>query len=347
MGTKIARLAAHQRIRFDEVELPDPGPGQVKVQFEQAAVCGSEVDLFVDMQFWADVESGKAEVPPIGHEAVGLVTAIGEGVDTLAPGTRVVPWFERGFGRAHGPVPNGFAEAAILDASDCVEVGNNNRFAVVAEPIGCAVNTVEATGPRLGDHVVVVGTGFIAQIVVLLSHLRGAASVTVFGRRDVALDRIRQIVAAQPGAARTRILERGTVKELDEVKRLTGQAGADVVYEVTGAEEGLNLATKLVRPGDVSRQGGKLSLGGFHRIGRRQVDLARIGGGAIQLVNCHFRKADVALAGMAAGVRLVEAGVLDLGAVRLDGFPFEHLDEAFKHASTRPGGLGRAIVTFG
>ena len=70
-------------LEITAIELPDPGPGQVRVRLAAAGVCHSDLSL----------SNGTMRVPVpavLGHEGAGTVLAVGEGVTHVAPGTEVV-----------------------------------------------------------------------------------------------------------------------------------------------------------------------------------------------------------------------------------------------------------------
>ncbi|MGZ4137186.1 MAG: alcohol dehydrogenase catalytic domain-containing protein, partial [Actinomycetota bacterium] len=73
-----------RRMELQEAPDPEPGPGDVVVATAAAAVCGSDLHGFR--------EASPRRIPPLvmGHEAVGTVAAVGEGVDTALVGRRVV-----------------------------------------------------------------------------------------------------------------------------------------------------------------------------------------------------------------------------------------------------------------
>jgi threonine dehydrogenase-like Zn-dependent dehydrogenase len=340
MYARIAEFGGLNRMVIGERPMREPGRGEVLVRLTEAAVCGSEVDVMFDAGFWEDVARGVAEVPPAGHEATGFVEAVGEGVTGLTVGDKVVPWCERGFA-TQGPDtrPNGFATHAVFDADVCVKVRPENRWAVAMEPVGCCVRSVMSTEPTLGDHVVIVGTGFLARVLVLLSWMSGAASVTVVGRRREPLAHVKEL------DARTNVVNSSEEDVRDAVRDIVGSAGADVVYECTGVQAGIDLAQPLVRGGTWSEQGGKFTLVGFHRFGRRSLDLAQIGGGAITMPLAHTRDQHLAVEAIGRAVRLVEAGRLDLSSFEFPQFEFDQIDDAFRAAHHRDSSrFGRAVI---
>ena len=86
---------AHERLKMEERPEPAPGPGQVRVRVEACGVCRTDLHV-VD----GELPNPKLPIVP-GHEIVGRVEAIGEGVD-LKPGARVgVAWL----GHADGTCP--------------------------------------------------------------------------------------------------------------------------------------------------------------------------------------------------------------------------------------------------
>ncbi|WP_369752018.1 alcohol dehydrogenase catalytic domain-containing protein [Micromonospora sp. L5] len=72
-----------QPLTVEEVELPDPGPGEVWVRVRAAGVCHSDLSM---------VNGTLAPPYPLvlGHEAAGGVIEVGPGVDRVRPGTHVV-----------------------------------------------------------------------------------------------------------------------------------------------------------------------------------------------------------------------------------------------------------------
>jgi threonine dehydrogenase-like Zn-dependent dehydrogenase len=122
------------------------------------------------------------------------------------------------------------------------------------------------------------------------------------------------------------------------VNELTGERGADVTFEVTGINAGLDLAT------EVTRMSGKLCIVGYHQGEPRKVDLARWNWMAFEIVNAHFRSIDTIMAGMRAGMRLVEAGILDVATLASNTYPLSAITTAFETATEKPQGFVKAVI---
>lgn len=311
---KAALLTAPYCVELVERTLPPPGRGQARIRVQQCGLCTSEVDL------WLGKDLQKLPAA-IGHEIAGFVEELGPDVTDVDVGDRVVAWIDEG----------GFAEEVNVEARYCVRVRSHLPYPAVAEPLACVVNAVELVSPPLGADVVIIGAGYMGSLLQLVTALKRPRTITVADVRPDALDR-----ATALGA--TRVVN--TKQELlcDVVNELTGGRGADVAFEVTGVNPGLDLAT------EVTRMSGKLCIVGYHQGEPRTVDLARWNWMAFEIVNAHFRSIDTIMAGMRAGMRLVEAGILDVSALASDTYPLRAIATAFETATEKPPGFVKAVI---
>ena len=311
---KAALLTEPHRIELVDRELPPPAPRQVRLRVDQCGICTSELDLW----------NGKAmdKLPAaIGHEVAGLVEEVGADVSGLRAGDRVAAWVEGG----------GFAEQAVVEERYCVAVAAGVTYAAVAEPLACVVNAVELAAPALADDVVIIGAGYMGNLLQLVSALKGPRTITVADIRADALARARSLGA-------TRVVDTSAESLADAVGEITGGRGADVTYEVTGTGPGLALA------GEVTRMSGKLCIVGYHQGGGRTIPLAEWNWMAFDLVNAHFRDIDTIMRGMRAGMRLVNAGALDVSSLATDSFALDEIETAFRTAAAKPEGFVKAVV---
>lgn len=309
-----ALLTAPGKIVLRELELPPPGTGELRVRVEQSGVCASELSL------WNGKET--AALPAeIGHEVAGVVEEVGADVE-LAVGDHVVVWI------AHG---GGFAPALIAEERHCIRVAPGLNYPAVAEPLSCVSNAVELTRPALGDDVVIVGAGFMGHLIQLVSARKGPRSILVADVRPDALAR-----AAALGA--TRVVDTRTESLAAAVREATDGRGVDVAYEVTGVQAGLELA------GEVVRIGGALCVVGYHLGGSRTIPLGDWNWRALRILNAHFRDVATIMEGMRAGMRLVEAGALDVAPLMTHVYPLDRVADAFADAAARPDGFVKAVV---
>jgi len=251
----MARAVYYERdkaIRLDEVEASAPGPGEVQVEIAYVGICGT------DLHIYHGVMDGRVSASQImGHEISGVVTALGEGVEGIAPGQKVTvmpldpcndcPACEAG----HSHIclnlkfmgidtPGGFQTYWVVPAHTIVPLPETMSLkrAALVEPIAVACHDVRLGGVKAGEFVVVLGGGPIGALVALVAKHEGAEVLVT----EINPDRIR--VGGELGLE---VVDPREVDVIALVNERTGGAGADVVFEVTGHPTGAALMTKLPR----------------------------------------------------------------------------------------------------
>jgi len=206
-------------LRWEPVEVADPGPGEVLVR--HAAVGLNFVDTYVRSGLYpARLPSG------LGGEAVGVVEAIGDGVDGLALGDRVA--------RATGPL-GAYAEAQVVPADVLVPVPDGIDDATAAAILlkGLTVQYLLRQTHDVGPGTVLLGHAAAGGVGLLLGQWAKALGATVIGtastpaKRDVALANGYDHVIAYRDP---------DVDVAAEIRRLTDGRGVDVVYDGVGAD---------------------------------------------------------------------------------------------------------------
>jgi threonine dehydrogenase-like Zn-dependent dehydrogenase len=311
-------LDAPERFHIEDRPIPEVGEDQVLVRVAACGVCTSELDV------WEGRADGTRFPRQMGHEVSGTVERIGGNVSGLAPDDPVAVW-------AQG---QGFAEYVVVDAAHCFPAGDVPLDLALGEPLACAVNAVERADPQLADDIVIIGAGFMGNLVQMLVHLRGPRQVIVADTRPDALER-----AARLGATRT--VDVRTESLRDVVHSLTGGRGADLTFEVTGTQGGLAATT------DVTRMEGTIAIVGYHQGGSREIPLATWNWMAFRIANCHFRNVDTILHGMRTGLALLRGGQLSLADLVSHRFSLAEIDTAFRTAHEKPEGFVKATIVFG
>jgi 2-desacetyl-2-hydroxyethyl bacteriochlorophyllide A dehydrogenase len=302
--------------RFDLAEEPEPavGPDDVLLRVAACGVCTSELDIF---------QGHSAAALPWypGHEVSGVVARTGERVRDLAPGDPVAGWV----------TARGFAERVALPAAHCLPARDIPLELALAEPLACAVNAVDLAAPALGDDVVIVGAGFMGHLIHKLVMLRGPRQVIVTDSRDDALARARRFGAT----ATVNVTTQSAPGIVDE---LTGGKGADVAFEVTGAQSALDGLH------EVTRMCGTVVIAGYHQGEARRIPLGTWNWMAYRIVNAHFREQATILRGMRRGMRLLTSGRISLNGLVTHAVPLERIDEGFRIAIEKPAGFVKATV---
>ena len=250
-------LAGIRRLLLRDVPVPEPGPGEVVVRIERALTCGTDLKTF---------RRGHARLPvpgPFGHEAAGIVHAVGEGVERFRPGDAVM-WVPTAPCGQCGPCQRGqenlcrhlfdpgrialgaYAEYLRLPAP----VVARHLFpkpahltfeqAAFLEPLSCVVRGWR----RLGrvPEVVVVGVGTIGLLHIMTARALGVQRVVAVGRRPAGLE-----LARRAGATET--LAGDAQKLAPAIREAFGGEGPAAVIEATGRAEGWQAAAEWVRPG--------------------------------------------------------------------------------------------------
>jgi L-iditol 2-dehydrogenase len=312
---KIAVLTGRSAFEIQEVPMPLVAHGEVLVKVAMCGVCASELEVW-------DGE-GPTEYPLfLGHEVSGTVVDVGPDVQGLAVGDPVGVWV----------TSRGFAEFVAVKAEFCRPAGAVPLDLVLAEPLACAVNAVDLADVRLGDDVVLIGAGFMGNLVHELVALRGARQIIVADTRQDALEK-----AAELGA--TRLVHVPGESLTDAVAELTDGRGADVTFECTGTQ------AALLTVGDVTRMSGKVVLVGYHQGAARQIPLGYWNWMAFQIVNGHFRDVSTIMRGMTIGLRLLRSGAVSMDTLVTHRFGLEQIGEAFRTARDKPPRYVKAVVT--
>jgi L-iditol 2-dehydrogenase len=266
---KVVRYYAPEHVEIEDAPEPMPGPGEVKLRVRNCSLCGADLRIF---------RHGSHRITPLcvlGHEIAGEIVDLGEGVADWSIGDRVqvigaIPCGDcaecrRGWmtvcpnSEAMGHnYDGGFAEYMLVPAK-VVAVGGLNRIpagvgfdeASLAEPLACVLNGQELVGVGPGDHVVVVGAGPIGCLHVRLARASGAAKVLLVELNKERLARAAELV--QPDE----VICAADGGVVEEVLRLTGGRGADVVITATPAGEAVEQAVRYCAPrGRISIFGG-------------------------------------------------------------------------------------------
>lgn len=264
---KALLLTDYQQLEITEIDDPVAGPGDVVVEVRACGICGSDIHGY-------DGSSGR-RIPPLvmGHEAAGVVAAVGSEVTALAIGDRVTFDSTVSCGRCHycraGQVNlcdarmvlgvscgeyrrhGAFAEQVVVPASICYRLPDGLSFehAALIEAVSIAVHAAGRAPVRLGDTAVIVGSGQIGLLCVQTMRLAGCGQVIAIDPQQDRLNKAKQLGADL-------VFSPEEVDVAEEVRQATEGRGADVALEVVGASETVQLAI------DCTRKGGSLTLVG-------------------------------------------------------------------------------------
>lgn len=206
-----------EALRYEDVEAPRPGPGEVLVKIEVSGV------NFIDVQYRA----GKYKPPQLpfvdGMEAAGTIAEVGAGVTGFAPGDRV----------AYTMILGTYAEYQAVPAARVVSLPAHVDFrsgaAVMLQGTTAHYLTHSTFPLKPGDTALVhAGAGGVGQLIIQVARKRGARVFATAGT-DAKAE-----LAREAGAEHVIIYTRQDFEA--EVKRLTDGRGVDVVYDSVGKD---------------------------------------------------------------------------------------------------------------
>lgn len=297
--------------------IPDPGEGEVRVRLEGCGVCASNLTPWEGPE-WMQFPTQPGE---LGHEGWGVVDAVGPGVADLAEGDRVAALTYRSY-----------AEADIAPAAMVVKLSPElDGQPFPGEPLGCAFNIFRRSAIEPGQHVAIIGIGFLGAVLTRLASEAGAKVIAI-SRRAESLD-----LARHYGAVETVRMD-DHWRIIEQVKAITGEALCDRVIECVGKQWPLDLAGELVG------FGGRLVIAGYHQDGPRQVNMQAWNWKGIDVVNAHERDAQVQLRGVREAVAAVAEGRLDPAPLYTHHYRLDRLDEALDATRDKPEGFVKALI---
>jgi threonine dehydrogenase-like Zn-dependent dehydrogenase len=125
---------------------------------------------------------------------------------------------------------------------------------------------------------------------------------------------------------------------IERVRDLTGGTFCDRVIEAVGKQWPLDLAAEL------TREGGRLVIAGYHQDGPRQVNMQLWNWRGFDVANAHERDPAVSVRGMREALEAIENGLIDPAQLITHSFPLDRLDAALDATRERPGNFVKAIV---
>lgn len=245
-------------VAVETVPVPQAGDGELRVEVDACAVCGTDLKSFVH---------GNPKIAPpriLGHEFTGLVDTVGSGVAGFAVGDRVVmatsvscgecPYCQRGWtnlcvdmGAMGFKYEGGMAEFTVIPERAIrnghvvkVPEGVRPEHAALAEPVSCAVNAMANCALEAGDTVVVVGAGPMGIINACVAREAGAARILVAEINHKRLARCEAF-------GFDRLVNPASEDLVATVRDETGGLGADVAIVAAPAPAPQEQAIDLVR----------------------------------------------------------------------------------------------------
>lgn len=343
---KAARYYDRGDIRIEDIPVPEVTPGTVGIDVAWCGICGTDLHEYLDGPIFVPAHghphpiSGESAPVTLGHEMSGVVYAVGEGVNDLAVGDHVVvepyiidPQYSTEPGTNYHLTPNmnfiglggrggGLGEKITVERRWVHPIGNDIPLdeAALIEPLSVGYHAYVRSGAGEGDFALIGGAGPIGLLTAAVLKAQGltvAISELSALRRQKALDSGVADYAFDPSA----------VDVAEEVRGLTGGAGADVAFECTSVNVVLDTLFDAVRAGGVIvvvSIWGKPAQLDMQKLVLKEVDLR----GTIGYMGNHPET-----------IRLVQSGKIDLkpfitGKIGLDEIVDKGFDTLIHHNET-------------
>lgn len=252
-------------LRLEDRPVPHPGPNQLVVKIDCVGICGT------DVEFYAGNYPPFIQLPMVlGHETAGTVVEVGEGVTDYVVGDRllcgppsvceaVCPSCKEG---KTNICINGFPNTAGIggpDGSFCeyflvkdvahtmlikIPEGVDPKDAVLFDVVCVALHGIRISDFKIGDNVVVSGTGSVGLSAIQFLKAAGARNIIALGTSDEKEDLIKEYGADY-------FINSKTCPDVaGEIKKILGSpVGADIVYECAGNPASFNTCIGCVKPG--------------------------------------------------------------------------------------------------
>jgi L-iditol 2-dehydrogenase len=312
-----------KHVRIEEVPDPEVNTDEVLVRVKSAGICGSDAHAFEG--------KSKRRVPPLilGHEFSGVVADVGTGVLGFQNGDRVVvePIISCGAcercsnGRTNIcleirfiglHVPGAFAEYVAVPARKCYKLPDSVSFdeAALVEPLSVATHAVNMTPTKVGDNLLVIGSGVVGLMILQVARLGISGSIFVSDLIDYKLD-----LAKRLGA--NAIIHSGREDVSKRVRELTKGRGVDAVIEAVGVQDTLQQALTLVK------KGGQVTITGLLEQ-MIQVDIMKLVTNEITMRGGYCYTS----AEFKTSLDLVATGTVQLKPLITHSFPLENIADA-------------------
>lgn len=266
---------AEQPFVFEDLELDEPGPGEVLVKIHSVGICHTDIGF---RNQWLPIP-----LPAVlGHEGAGVVEAVGPGVTKVVPGDKVVLTFAACYdclmcrrgdpayceqfmmknvagsrpdgtnalhadGDMHGYIfsQSSFATHSIALAANTIKLPSDADLSI-AGPLGCGIQTGAGTvfnrlRPEPGSSLVVFGAGAVGLAAVMAAKVAGCATVIAV---DLVADRLS--LALDVGATHV-INPTADIDVVDEIRAITAR-GADYSVDTTAVTTVARQAVDCLAP---------------------------------------------------------------------------------------------------
>lgn len=343
MKNRAAFMTGLNKLEIRDIEFPVPNDNEVIIKMEYVGICGSDVHYLEHGKIGDFVVDGDFI---LGHECAGTVVEIGKGVQNLKVGDRVAlePGCTCGqceFCKSgkynlcpdvkflatppyHGCLMNyiAFPENMAFKLPDSI----STKEGALIEPLAVGMHAANMGDVKLGDSVVILGSGSIGLVTLLACKAHGATDITVI---DIIPKRLEY--AKKMGA--TRVINALETDVTAEIDKITGNKGVDVVIETAGSDKTISQTPYMVK------NGGCVVLVGMAPKDIIEYNFAKIMAKEAQIKSI-FRYRNI----YPQAINAIDKGIINISDIISNEFDFEDVAKAFDFVINNKQDVVKAVI---
>jgi L-iditol 2-dehydrogenase len=343
MENKAVFMHGTNEMIWKDLPMPVVGEKDVLVKVDSVGICGSDVHYYQHGRIGDFVVEGDFI---LGHECAGEVVQVGSSVKNLVIGDRVALEPGKTCGKcqfckdgrynlcpdveffATPPYHGVFTNYVTHPEDMCFKLPENvsNVEGALVEPLAVGLHATSIGEVKLGDTVVIFGTGCIGLVTLLASKARGASNIIVI---DVLANRLK--TATRLGA--THVINAREVDVVKTIEALTDGKGANVVIDTAGAE------VTVKQTVDVVKRGGIIVLVGMTPKDEVSFNFMKLMGKEGQ-VKTIFRYRNL----YPVAINAIASGAINVKDIVSHEFDFENTKEAFDFVVNNAKDVVKAVI---
>jgi threonine dehydrogenase-like Zn-dependent dehydrogenase len=257
------------KVEMMDIPIPTPGPEEIVVKTTLATVCGSDMHFLDEgptellVVLYPQLAGFLVGLPglPMGHEGVGTVHAVGEGVTRFQPGDRVCASCNTGCGKCRQCQTGDYTSCtgggrvlfgtqgeyfvvpfADINATKVPDEVSDEHAVLATDIMSTGFAAIERAEMNIGDTVAIFAQGPVGLCATAGARARGAGLV-------ITVESVPERMEMSKKFGANVVINPKEKDPPSEIMRLTNGQGADVTVEAVGLQETFEQATRAVRPG--------------------------------------------------------------------------------------------------
>jgi len=343
MKNRAAYMTGIKQIEIRDIEVPKLRDKDVLVKLEYVGICGSDVHYLENGRIGDFIVEGDFI---LGHECSGTVVEVGSGVQNLKVGDKVA--LEPGItcgqcefcktGRynlcpdveflATPPYHGSLMNYIAFPENMCFKLPDNisTKEGALVEPLAVGLHAARQGNVKLGDSVVILGSGTIGLVTLLACKAFGATDITVVDVIPKRLDYAKKLGA-------TNVINAAETDVLAEIDKITNKKGIDIVIETAGSAKTISQTPYLVK------NGGTIVLVGLAPQDIIEFNFAKIMAKEAQIKSV-FRYRNL----YPAAIKAIANGIIDITGIVTHEFDFDDTAKAFEYVINNKQDVVKAVI---